>query len=491
MTAAAWAVLLAASQEKPFVLRAVDEATGRGVPLVEFRTTNHVALHTDNAGVAAFDEPGLTGRRVWFSVESDGYEAPADGFGFRGAAFETRPGGEGVVRLRRLQPAERLYRITGQGLYHHSVRAGLPVPLKEPLLNAGVMGQDSAGAVVVGGVVRWFWGDTSLPGYPLGHFGTATATSELGGLVPNIGIELRYAVNEKGESRPTFDLGRPGPVWVHAPFVVKDPEGKDRVLGEYERVDGAMKRLELGIAAFDESTARFQPLRTFGLDEERHPFGQVFRDGEHFYFATPYPLLRVRARWEDVLEPEHYEAFTCLAEGAPYEKAAPRIVRDAEGRAVYAWRRAARPVGPERQEELIRGGFLKPEEAWIRTVNAADGRPVTLHRGSVRWNAHRKRWVAVATRFGGESPLGDVYYAEAEAPQGPWPKALKVLGHRKHTFYNPVHHDFFDEDGGRRILFEGTFTTTFSKDAVPVPRWEYNQVMYRLDLDDPRLAPLR
>ena len=74
---------------------------------------------------------------------------------------------------------------------------------------------------------------------------------------------------------------------------------------------------------------------------------------------------------------------------------------------------------------------------------------------------------------------------------GPWRKAKKVVTHDKYTFYNPVHHAFFDADGGRRIYFEGTYTQSFSGNPVATPRYDYNQIMYRLDLDDPRLAAVR
>ena len=40
-----------------FVVRVVDEQTGRGVPLVELKLPNEVKYWTDSAGVAALDEP--------------------------------------------------------------------------------------------------------------------------------------------------------------------------------------------------------------------------------------------------------------------------------------------------------------------------------------------------------------------------------------------------------------------------------------------------
>ena len=56
-----------------------------------------------------------------------------------------------------------------------------------------------------------------------------------------------------------------------------------------------------------------------------------------------------------------------------------------------------------------------------------------------------------------------------------------------HDFYNPTQHPFFDREGGRVIYLEGSYVNTFSGNPHPTPRYEYNQVMYRLDLSDPRL----
>jgi hypothetical protein len=94
----------------------------------------------------------------------------------------------------------------------------------------------------------------------------------------------------------------------------------------------------------------------------------------------------------------------------------------------------------------------------------------------------------IAVEVGGESSnLGEVWYAEADTPLGPWAYARKVATHDKYSFYNPKQHPVFARDGGRVIYFEGTYTTSFSGNTNPTPRYDYNQVMYRLDLDDPRL----
>jgi hypothetical protein len=54
-------------------------------------------------------------------------------------------------------------------------------------------------------------------------------------------------------------------------------------------------------------------------------------------------------------------------------------------------------------------------------------------------------------------------------------------------FYKPTQHPFFDEDGGRIIYFEGTYTNSFSGNPEKTPGYEYNQMMYRVDLTDERL----
>jgi hypothetical protein len=84
LAVAAAALAALAAEPRPFAIRVIDAETGRGVPLVELRTTNEIRLYTDSNGLAAFAEPGLTGQEVFFHVKSHGYEYPRDGFGNRG-----------------------------------------------------------------------------------------------------------------------------------------------------------------------------------------------------------------------------------------------------------------------------------------------------------------------------------------------------------------------------------------------------------------------
>jgi hypothetical protein len=51
------------------------------------------------------------------------------------------------------------------------------------------------------------------------------------------------------------------------------------------------------------------------------------------------------------------------------------------------------------------------------------------------------------------------------------------------------HYPEFTSADSPILIFEGTYTATFSDNKRPTPRFDYNQVLYRLDLDDPALRP--
>src|SRR5437868_7396074 len=137
------ALLIFAADLSPFAIEVVDEATGRGVPLVELATTSGVTYITDSAGLVALNEPGLMTERVFFHVKSHGYEFAADGFGMRGVALDVKAGGSAQLKIKRLNVAERMYRVTGEGIFRDSVLLGREAPIRQPLLNAKVTGCDS------------------------------------------------------------------------------------------------------------------------------------------------------------------------------------------------------------------------------------------------------------------------------------------------------------------------------------------------------------
>ena len=484
----------AGEADRPFAIEVVDDQTGRGVPLVELRTVHGLRLYTDSQGIAAFREPGLMDQTVYFEVSSHGYEYPKDGYGFHGKALDIRPGGAARLTIHRLNVAERLYRVTGAGIYRNSHLVGREAPIKHPLLNAKVLGSDSVQSAVYRGKIHWFWGDTNRPAYPLGNYHVPGATSRLpadGGLDPERGVDLDYFVGNDGFARPTARMPGNGPTWIDGLVVLKDPDGRERMFAAFAKIRNSLETYERGLAEFDDRAERFEKVANLPLDGPLlpggHPFFHSVNGVEYVYFADPYPLVRVRADPESLLHPERYEAFTCLVQGSPTDR--PRVDRTGDGRTPrFAWKAGTPAVDHPRQARLLKQKRLEPDEALLGLTDVETGREVVAHRGSVYWNAYRKRWVMITVEIGGTSQLGEVWFAEADTPLGPWAYARKVVTHDHYSFYNPKQHPMFAKDGGRIIFFEGTYTRTFSGNPDPTPLYDYNQIMYRLDLSDKRLS---
>jgi hypothetical protein len=477
-------------EHEPFAIRVVDAATGRGVPLVELTTVHGVTYCTDSAGIVAFDEPGLMDQAVFFHVRSHGYAYAQDGFGYRGARLTITPGGAATLKLERINIAERLYRVTGAGIYRDSVLVGEDAPTARPTLNGQVLGSDSVVNAVYRGKLFWFWGDTHRPAYPLGNFHVPGAVSLLpgdGGLDPELGVDLEYFVDDEGCARPTARMPGEGPTWINGLVTLEDGAGRERLFAAYVKVEAPLKIYERGLAVFDDETAQFEKLVELDMRAPLFPSGHPFKceDGgvEYVYFADPFPLVRVRATPEDLCDPSKYEAYTCLKRGS---RAGARDVERLGGAPCFGWKTDTLPFTAELQARLIEEGRLEPAEAPLRLTDDA-GRPILMHRGSVYWNEYRARWILIGVESFGTSPLGEIWYAEAPQPVGPWANARKIVTHDRYSFYNPKQHPMFDKDGGRVIFFEGTYTSMFSGNDVKTPRYDYNQIMYKLDLSEPRL----
>ena len=483
-----------------FKIQVVDRQTGRGVPLVELRTVSNIKYFTDSNGIVAFYEPGSMDQEVFFFVESYAYEFPKDGFGFRGIRLKTTPGASAAVKMDRLNIAERLYRVTGQGIYRDSVLTGHPVPLKNPLLAGQVAGQDSVLTCFYQGRLFWMWGDTARPSYPLGNFAMSGAVSDLpenGGLDPAVGIDLEYFVDETGFSKPMSPLKEPGLVWLDGLLTVKDKQGRQRMVAKFARLKGLDEVLERGLVVFNDATNTFEPLIRSGPDflpypDSGHPV-RINLDGqEYYYFATPFPLavrMRVKAEWDDIIDANRYEVLTAL-EGSEPRHSDGGVNRLAPQCIAGSWVPFADLIGNDASAKTSVIEALKKEKQDAHLYDIESGKKVSPHGGTVYFNAYRQRWVAIfVQQFGESSFLGEVWYAEADTPVGPWAYARKIVTHNKYSFYNPKQHPYFDQAGGRMIFFEGTYSYGFSGSAEnATPRYDYNQIMYRLNLDDPRLA---
>lgn len=458
-----------------FGIHVIDEATGRGIPMTELRTVNDVRGITDNAGWIAFLEPGLMDREVWFYISlSPGYEREKDGFGYIGARLKTTPGTAATVKLKRTNIAQRLARTTGQGLYRDSELLGLPCPLPN-LGNGGVMGQDSVQAVPYQDKIFWLWGDTNVPHYPLGNFQTTSAFTPLA-LKPENGIAFDYLIDSArpDKLRHMLPLKDPGAVWLFGLMTIKDDQGQEALIAHYSRHKALDNAVEHGLARFDDKLGHFVVLQQQAQDNKwRFPRGHVARSGDYFYFSDSFLVVRVKAEWAALLDPSRYEAL-----------------RYNETSHEWQWQSKEDPTSQNDETRLLLKGTMPPGHARYRLKDAATDKLVRIHGASIQWNEHRKRWVLIGVQSGDRgdpSPLGEVWYAESKQPDGPWGKAVKVVSHPRYSYYNPIHHTFLDAEGGRFIYFEGTYSLEFSGNPLAPARYDYNQLMYKLDLDDPRL----
>lgn len=499
------------SAQTYFGVQVVDSQSGRGVPLVKVDVGSS-SFYTDSNGYVAINSPALLNQNLQFTMRSYGYSTITQ-------QFQTTPGSIAQVASSRVNRAERLYRQTGAGIYQDSVKLGQATPIDNPLINAGVTGQDSVQAAVYNGKVYWFWGDT-LEQTGFGNFRTAAATSELpgqGGLAPAQGVNLQYFENASGQTKQMYqqflNSSAPGPVWTDGVFTVDDNSGQERLLAHYVRVKDFSQTYSLyeqGLALFNDATESFDVVQNYtiaptvqlGAGAPITPAGHSFRHStggeDYIYFGESYPNIRVKANWDDVMDIAQWEAFTPLRENTRYNASNPPIERDSNNKPVYGWKKNTDPLTTEMLEQLASGGHINRAEAPFGLVNHANGQNVWLHRASVHWNEYRQKWIMVGNEiWSNVSFLGEVWYAEAPTPEGPWKNAIKIASHSSptgsstgdYTFYNPTQLPFFDEEEGRIIYFQGTYSNSFSNNPNPTPLYDYNQVTYRLDLSTiPSLA---
>ncbi|MCX7045432.1 MAG: hypothetical protein NTX50_08125 [Candidatus Sumerlaeota bacterium] len=438
----------AAATQQPCRIEVVEKGSGWPVPLVELRTTHQARFVTDNAGVIAFDLPELMGKETWFDVIGHGYERAKDGFGMRGVRLTPEPGKTLKVEVNRVIIARRLGRITGGGLFGESQKMGGDPDWSE----SGVLGSDSVQNAVHRGRMFWLWGDTTLAHYPLGIFdGTSAMTpvQPLKSFEPPLRLKLEYFTDNKGKPRGIAKMSGSGPTWVTGYMSLPDKTGASRLVGSYMKVRGYLEAYQWGLCVWNDDTASFESLRVLWTKSDTAPKPPLIPDGHPVFWKDE------RGK-EWVLLGNPFPVFRCLATFEAWQDSA-------------TWE------------------ALKPQES---VQSASDGASVKPHSGSIAWNPWRKRWVTVFMQaLGKPSAFGELWYAEADAPTGPWGPAVKVLSHENYTFYNPRLHPEFTAADSPILIFEGTYTAEFADRPPMTPRYNYNQILYRLDLDDPALRP--
>lgn len=430
----------AAFAVEPCRIEIVDKENGWPVPLVELRTTHESRLVSDNLGLIAIDDPELLGREVWFHVQGHGYGMAKDGFSFEGVRTTLKAGGKFRIELTCRNIAKRLGRLTGAGLFAEGEKLG-SLPL---LPETGVFGCDSVITAKHDGKLFWLWGDTTLPGYPLGVFQSTAATTPLAPIKkfePPLAMPFTHFRDDKDKPRGVVDIPGDGPTWLTALV----PFPNNRLVATYSKIKGHLTEYEVGLCTWDNTAQKFLPEKVLWK----------LTDGPQPLLLKGHPV-----RWQDP------SGKGWLLFGDPFPAA--RCPDDFESwKYPASWEKLTAPAAPR---------------------SAADGLEIQPHRGSIAWNAYRKRWLAIFTQnFGRPSAFGEIWYAESDSPLGPWNAAVKVLSHDNYTFYNPRIQTDLTPDNAPFILFEGTYTAEFADHARPTPRYNYNQILYRLDLDDSRL----
>lgn len=436
----------AAKRSIPCRIRVVDKENGWPVPLVELKTVHNVRFVSDNAGLVAFDLPELMGVPTWFYVQGHGYDVAADGFGYRGVRLTPQPGETLTVEVARKLPGKRLGRLTGAGLFAESQKLGESLDWQEQR----IVGCDSVQIALHNDKIFWAWGDTLLAGYPLGRFHMTGATTDpkpLQSFQPPVKLRYQYFTDDEGIPRNIGEMPGTGPTWISGYVSLPDKSGRSRLVGTYTKIKPPLSAYKIGLCEWDETSNRFVLKQVIWKQSDQttnpppvpegHPTIVTDKDGtQSVLFGDPFPKLRCLATYESWADPKQWQE-------------------------------------------------LKPQP----TVPSVDGKQqIQPHRGSIAWSAFRKCWVSVFTQLKGDSSfLGEIWYAEAESPQGPWQRAVKVVTHDNYTFYNPRLHPELTGDDSPILLFESTYTKEFSGNPIATPRYDYNQILYRIDLDDPQL----
>lgn len=488
-------LLLAGDQSVPeniFLIKAIDTLTGRGIPLVELEAFNALNYQSDNLGNIAIIEPDLSGKVVRFLVRGNGYRVPQlDFFGERSFTVKIVPGTAVTLQLERTAPAERLYRITGSGRYRDSMIAGIDCSEYNCELSGKVFGLDSAVPAVWQNRLLSFYGDTLGPAnINLSGSGAEIDLSRPG--VPDRRLPLQFFVDEDGFARKMVVLPETGFVWIETavPLLVGKNNNKTVLGMRYVLHKTLEKAVETGYAVFDIARGRFIPVKRVKSDRQHKSARAtpVKYNGDSGFCLQPWE--RVANRLSAFIKPEEYEYYSCLRETALASISVDAcridgrnfvVERDKSGKPLMRWRKNTLPYNAIVQRQLLQQGCIEADEVWLRLAELGSGKRLRDFTGSISYNKFRERWVMFV-----QGDTGEIWYSEADTYTGPWLYAKKIISHDDYNFYNPVHHAWFDK--GSKVYLEGTYTSFFTEKERKTPRTDYNQVLYRLDLADHRLA---
>lgn len=164
------------------------------------------------------------------------------------------------------------------------------------------------------------------------------------------------------------------------------------------------------------------------------------------------------------------------------------MIRGEDGRPEYAWRQGGLPFNQTLSKALIEQGKLTDDESIFLLHDHDSGDALRAHGGSLAWNEYRQRWVMIASKHGARRC--------SEKYGMPRPKHLSVPGRTPSrssrttttvsTIPSSIPTSIKMADDSSTLKER----TPIHSPTIPTqtPRYDYNQIMYRLDLADERLG---
>jgi len=438
-----------------FGIHVVDEADGRGIPMAIVRMSNGVEHLTDSAGWIRIDEPGLMHSRVRLEIHSPGYRMPARGKDSAAVELQFSTTGDVVVPLVRVDIAQRMYRVTGTGIYRDSELLNREVPLPIGNHAAGLVSAWGVQRASIGKKVVWCWRQSLLSHGGMTSVSVAGAWSDFpehGGLDPTQGIHFAYLPAGTEQVHSLLTAEDPGAIWIEGLTSVPDETGKLNLVAHYIRQGAEGERAEHGIAIWTDEK-RFERIVVLGDEYEwQFPAGQCVT-------RQPFCHVRCPARLDAVRNPGAFEALS-------WDTTSHK----------YTWQQSRPPMSQREESTWIAEGSISQPRTQVRDHNSQ--KPVPVQESSIEWNPHHRCYVMIAS-----SVDGDVWFCESRHLEGPWENAIRIISAEPGRCSSPVQHPFMNQDGGRIIWFETALLDS------GLPRYDRNELMHRLDLDDPRLKP--
>jgi len=499
------------------------------------RISHHHQHRRTPRTATGIDEPPSLSTANALGVPSCAPPDPSDPFDV-GVLLNTSTGGRATVFVTRCQPAERFYRLTGGGLYRDMVLAGEIPPSTQPLLDiSGVVGQDTLmpSNKPYHGQQYYFFGDSACPRsrrqdnclasgmYSVGAIscvrGSPGCATEDG-----VRVNLTYFVSTSSPDGFTHPLPMaPIPplnqnTWIGSITVAEDSQGNQVMFALFTKPasDASQKELS-GALRWNDSSSQFDLITYFPVGNFLDTCGissgartvQLFAprqrataeqsstsaepyDGDGYvYLGIPFAYLRVPPF--QLANLSAYEAFTPLLPGSNVSDP----VIDPNG---WGWKLNSVPFQQSDEAQLIAKGILPAAKAHMQTVDVTSGAPVFYSLGSVNFNAALQQYLVLSSQG------STMYVSLSPSLMGPYRDAFPVAWHNSSgsSCYNPLHMPWLDEDNGRVIYFACSFTAMWSDANNPnsqwytcltginarencapiVPRYEYNNLVYRLDV---------